>query len=575
MNNPCENAAITVSYAMLMNLIKSRRLCPCQCYKVTGFNKNMPIGSTSNPHGNVPEILYDDGTNPGVTVYVKAKSTNTLEEEGYGEFYNPNYYTDESDYSNTDGTGLYGIWDGDNPAGGNVPNYQFNQVVFWGGYAWSYKPSFIGQIGSYVSEFELDPLAWNKVPYSQTFPGGARQAYKLVIDKIKIDWRDYIRPAIIVERYNETHNVKVSFTLDSYSTMKREIFGPSSFFGNTRSPISHMGWGIYDTINRVRNPFAQLSQPLGIENCESINSFALTCNFKGRSFYDNKIHDSGMFSNYLGQKTVFSMNEFSNRSHLVFNSFFTEGTLTDYSVLFEQNYFSNDSNFENNYLGPIVLTGGTGSTGYTSVVFAKNVVDFNSQINDNYFDVNSNVEQNIIENYSSISSIWIDGTYLDYNVIELNSGIGSLRLKFRSYFQFNHISNNSSIHSINGIECEIYGNRLFNSSYIYNSIFDSSAISQNTLDHNSTLHRANFTQCSFIRNHFTNQSTLRLLNTGPISSKNFVKMNWDNVLWTASLASSTDIYYDVSKNIYKRLDGTNRLSYYNTNDTLVITDVDA
>lgn len=51
----------------------------------------MPDGSPENPNGLLPEVLYDDGTNSGITIYLRAVTTNTLSESGHGEFYNPKY----------------------------------------------------------------------------------------------------------------------------------------------------------------------------------------------------------------------------------------------------------------------------------------------------------------------------------------------------------------------------------------------------------------------------------------------------------------------------------------------------
>jgi hypothetical protein len=36
------------------------------------------------------DILYDDGTNAGTTIFIQALSTNTLSTQGIGEFYNLN-----------------------------------------------------------------------------------------------------------------------------------------------------------------------------------------------------------------------------------------------------------------------------------------------------------------------------------------------------------------------------------------------------------------------------------------------------------------------------------------------------
>jgi hypothetical protein len=328
-------SVITVTYTELQSLIASSSLVPGSIYKITGFNKNMPEGSPENPNGYLPVVLYDDGTNSGITIYLQAVTNNTLSESGHGEFYNPKYiysydepfnpltvssrpyvtfrdsydgrvgenildgeftilhstdsgnyylinftswtqggagggfsYTrqlitptmDEpiisftkadygsevdviepgvleitrgsngviynaalessavpndsplgtewsrngiSTYNNTDGTGLYGIWDGDNPNPSDIPAYQVDQVVFWGGYAWK---NITGNVGTSLNVLDLDPTDWEKLPYSNT------TYYQKVIDEIKVD----LNNGILIGRTNIENQITVEFNTDQY-----------------------------------------------------------------------------------------------------------------------------------------------------------------------------------------------------------------------------------------------------------------------------------------------------------------------------------------------------------------------
>jgi len=121
---------IEIFYSDLVTAMNAGTLTPGATYKILLFNQNMLSGSPTNPYGYLPQILYDDGSNAGITIYMQAISTTEMATSGYGEFYNPNY-TDGNSYYNTDGTGLYRIWDGDNPDPLQVPAYQVSDVVYW------------------------------------------------------------------------------------------------------------------------------------------------------------------------------------------------------------------------------------------------------------------------------------------------------------------------------------------------------------------------------------------------------------------------------------------------------------
>ena len=92
---PTGNGAVTytVTRAQLTTLITNSGLIPNALYKITDAHKNHNVTYQGNTF--TAEALYDDGLISGVTIYLKAISTNELESEGYGEFYVPKLYSDD------------------------------------------------------------------------------------------------------------------------------------------------------------------------------------------------------------------------------------------------------------------------------------------------------------------------------------------------------------------------------------------------------------------------------------------------------------------------------------------------
>lgn len=68
-------SAISVTKSELDNLISNNALIPGSYYIISG----------------VHPTLYDDGTSSGTTIHIKAATTNTLEKNGHGQFWNPKY----------------------------------------------------------------------------------------------------------------------------------------------------------------------------------------------------------------------------------------------------------------------------------------------------------------------------------------------------------------------------------------------------------------------------------------------------------------------------------------------------
>lgn len=103
-NSSCCFEEITLEEAQ--SLVAGNLVVPNTLYKITGVHKNKDAERI--------QVLYDDGTNSGITIYLTGLSTNEFSTEGWGEFYNPKY--DQATYGEDDGYGAIVV----NPGSGYV-----------------------------------------------------------------------------------------------------------------------------------------------------------------------------------------------------------------------------------------------------------------------------------------------------------------------------------------------------------------------------------------------------------------------------------------------------------------------
>jgi hypothetical protein len=646
------SSGILITYEEIQTLISNNELSPGAIYKITGFNKNMPEGGLENPNGALPETLYDDGTDSGVTIYMKALTTNTLLSSGWGEFYNPkymytyneafnpltvssrpyvtfrdsynnrvgngilndilngrfnilhsletdNYYlinflswtqnnngggfsytrqlitpemdepiitftkTDNGDevdiieegileitrgvngviynttlessannnvspegtewsrnemskYNNTDGTGLYGIWDGDNPDPLEVPEYTVDQVVFWGGYAWK---NLIGNVGTAENVITLNSDDWEKLPYSNT------TYYESVIDEVKVDWNN----GIVIGRTNIENQITVEFNADQY------WWWMGLYDDIQTNPISVMGWGLYSKITpeQLDNDF------YGISNLRIINSNCETVNFKGAGVLNIDMDSSYFNNNYIGKGSY--IDEIIMR---IFSSIYSN-TLTSSSGIYGStltNSSINNNTLTSSYFNRNTLTnnGFINSNTLTSSSIQSNTLT-SSSIQSNTL-TSSSIQSNTLTNNSSIQSNTWDNSFIQSNTLD-NSSIQSNTLTNNSYIQSNTLNNNS---------------------YIQRNTLDNSSIQSNTLTNNSYIYGNTLTDSFFSFN-----------SSGTLTSKTLQKIYARNVTLNENISAATDIFLNVEKNIYTRLDGTKRLSYFNNSDVATIVNVNA
>ncbi len=586
---PGGGGVTTVTYTALQALIAGGTLVPGTIYKITGFNKNMPAGGAGNLLGLLPEILYDDGNDLGVTIYMQALSTTELATSGYGEFYNPKY-RDGSTYSNTDATGLYGIWDGNNPT--TPPTYVLGDVVFWGGYAWE---NTTGSDSPAVSIMDLDGSNWTKLPYSNA------TWYELVIDEIKVDWNN----GIIVERYNAENQIRVSFNADSFAFSLALNQFLTNLFLPSRSPISATAWGLYSKVT----PEGINTGFYGISNLEVINSWVETVNFKGVYMQNNKFSESYYVNNYVGDgcgvafntikgKSYIQNNTLSNTSYLEYNSlendcyiqgnilsngylgknklthtvYIDTNTITDSSIqenIITEGEFANIKGILNNIL-----------TNSSTIIYNEL---FYSVLSGNILLGNSEIKNNTIST-SILSGNVLTFGWINSNTLEVSSQLNSNTLSGIS-FGFgicSIIANylNSSKINDNELFCILFPgsstslNTLQVASEIKLNIFDSSNISTNSLTNVSIIQSNNFSVSSITQT-FMNNGVLNVSASGTLTSKDFKQNTIKNATLSGNVTSATHIFSVYPTEIFKNSSGANRLSYFNGSDVLTVVNTNA
>lgn len=457
------NPLVSVTKSELDTLVDDAALVPGQLYKISGVYKNKTDqGDQNDP---LHDVLYDDGTNSGITVYLTAITEDILGSKGYGEFYNPNYY-DYSTYNNTDGTELYGIWDGNNPE--QSPTYSIGQVVYWGGYAWQ---NTTGNVGTFNSVKELDSN-WVKLPYTNSH-------YTKVVDSIEYDYKtDYI-----YRRTNTKNNIDVFVSLETFQWD----------YSSNYHPIAVMAWGLYPKISEGID-----GEIGGITDVSVSNSYVELVNFKGRSLSMFNVEKYATISdNYFGKDTYFyniTLDEWSDiQSNSLISSDFESLKLTNNSginnntlrgsnindcTLYDSNIDSNIIETGSIYRNTLVnssISGNTFNTGYGYI--NENTLNNNSYIDNNnvYGYISVNTLDNSEINSNTLNSFYIQGSNLSggsgiSNIVLSSGNLSKIRL-FNSYLNFSSMMNNiTNVVADNlGEDMRYNAQNLSSSSYIYQS----------------------------------------------------------------------------------------------------------
>ena len=338
----------------------------------------------------VHSTLYNDGTTSGTTIYLRAISTNQLEVQGIGKFYNPKYN------KSIDGFGIYenkmygtlsnvvGVFDylnkelvtADNSATGLIladgmiqwlsgdwsvavsitgsvsgatadvvdfvtPSYSIGDKVIWGGYSWT---NVNGNVGTSTDVLNLDS-EWSKNPYDTT-------NYNLAYDVIEYDYAN----DMIIRRFEKESNVDVKCSKAQY-----DLFVDN--YGFTYHTISVQQFG---------NAF-NTSSYKGQLNILCDNGYNESVNFSGQyqvylTFGSNAYQFNLTFGSNAGQSFLaFGIN--AGQQNLTFGSNAYQFNLT----------FGSDAGQSN------LTFGSNASQG--NLNFAENTrLNFNSQT------INSNIE---------------------------------------------------------------------------------------------------------------------------------------------------------------------------------------
>ena len=420
---------ITVTKDEADILISNNNLFINQIYKITGVMKNKA--------GFPTPTLYDDGNNSGVNIYLTAISNNKFETNGYGEFYNPKYLSYDT-YDNRDKTGLYGIWDGENPS--SIATYSIGDVAFWGGYAWS---NLSGNVGTSGDASTLSGSDWAKFQFSDI------RYYTKAIDYIEYDYlSDWL-----VRRKDIQNNIDVITPFETYWNAI-----------DNKHPIAVTQWGNNTPYSAVTGN----SYSIGLSNVFINDSYFETVNFKGKFIYNLTTTYTYGYQFYFGYRTIIE--------NVIFNtSWFSDITLY-YDWVNESDSYFGENEMKNSYLWSISLSGSN---------FSENIIN-GSGIGYLFLTTNSQIETNQIFN-GSIIGCTMDASSINNNYINTNSSIvgnilGNSQITYNQLFD-SYIENNNMTASTIDYNILTNGSAIQNNQ---NGILNST-ISRNTLTNDSNI----------------------------------------------------------------------------------------
>lgn len=313
---------IEVTRTQADTLITSSTLVKGATYKITGVHPS----------------LYNDGTNSGTTIYLRAIENNTFSVDGTGEFYNPKYNAASQDYDvwnaystavalNTNFTGtlnagetitanngatayLYGfgyniiyfkVLTGDwttatsitgNTSGAtapisspNIKAYAAAAKVAYGGYMWSNN---LGVIGTSLNVLQLSS-DWSKIPFDTI-------NYNRVYDAISYD---YANDKIFARKDNQGNTVSSGIADIVYFNTTKSLLG---------TPISVFGWGNPMVLrNIVSNSYLETVNATKIlytgNDLKNLSimagniGFAVSSYYRNSLSYESEIRNNSMFEN--------------------------------------------------------------------------------------------------------------------------------------------------------------------------------------------------------------------------------------------------------------------------------------
>ena len=270
------------------------------------------------------------------------------------------------------------------------------------------------------------------------------------------------------------------------------------------------------------------------------NSYIIDCIFSVNSNVNgNVLNNNSHFNNVTIEQISYINNNKLDESS------FTNITLNNDSYfnsnILSSSYFNNNTLNHNSYFNNNILV---------DSYFNNNTLDQNSYFESNYQLTNGNISYNTLNQYGTISYNTINNSYIYYNTLTEES----------------YINNNI-------ITDGYIGSNILNISsyFIYNGL-NGSSFNNNTLTNNSNIINNNSTS-SYIVNNTLYNSSLDLATSVEFSNKTLQYNDIKNVVVNSDISAATIIFGDYTKNVFKRQDGTARISYYDNSDILVVTDI--
>ena len=429
---------ITKTKAEIDTLISTNALVKGATYKISG----------------VHPTLYNDGTNSGTTIILKAISENVLETQGTGIFYNPKYnqavdgfgiwdnkmygtfstIVGTFDYQNKEtvtadngATGILladgmiqyvsGNWSSATSITGDVssatanvadfvsPSYAVNDKVIWGGYSWT---NVNGNVGTSTDVLNLDS-EWSKDVYNTT-------NYNLAYDVIEYDYAN----DLIVRRYNKEANIDVKCSKAQYDYFMDNGFG--------LHPISVQQWGNNFDISLPKGQFNIICNNGYNESVNFIGSYQQNLTFGSGSGQYNLTFGSGSYQQNLtfgsgsGQSNL-TLGSSSYQSNLTFGSGSYQYNLTigsdsyQYNLTFGSGSFQENLTFGNNS-SQYNLTFGSGSRQF-DLTFGNNSSQYNLTFGSGSYQSNLTLGSSSYQTNLTFG----DGSRLNYNSQVISSNM--------------------------------------------------------------------------------------------------------------------------------------------------------
>ena len=196
--------------------------------------------------------------------------------------------------------------------------------------------------------------------------------------------------------------------------------------------------------------------------------------------------------------------------------------------------------------------------------FLSNTLDNGSTFGYNTLDNYSSFSFNTLDNGSAFSYNTLDnGSEFSYNTLD-NSSTFNYNTLDSSIFGYNTLDNSSAF-NYNTLDSSVFG---------YNTLDNYGLISFNTLDNYSSFQSNTLDNYSSFSFNTLDSSNFNFSTSGTLSSIILSQINSKNCTVFYDISSATDIYLDCTKTIFKNSAQVPRLSYYNSSDVQIITNVD-